>query len=363
MNLERKEKDKQRLLALDAARGLAVIGMLIQHFALNEFNASIVSGNTMILFILCSGISFSLMSQRMIEKGVETTEFRSKMLARAVFIDLIGYILIMLNGPFAVILPAYAVLFVLALIFYKRSTKTLIKISGVLFVVSPIIMIAGLSLFSNVSLLGDIAGGPLSGIALLPVFIAGMVIGRLDLHNIKVSLKIVSVGIVLLVTAKLISSLVLPNLIQGFETWLMKFPSIAEPQVDPVSAWPLNVNPPAWQMLLYSYPQCGSTFELMIGMGVSLIVLGLTCIIGEKSSIILKPFSTVGCAALTIYASHIVVGWFLAIAGIETGLDGILFGDVIVALITIIVSYLLSSLKMGPLESSMRHFDKLFSNI
>ncbi len=41
------------LVALDSVRGLAVIGMFIQHFALNDMNASIVSGNTTLLFILC----------------------------------------------------------------------------------------------------------------------------------------------------------------------------------------------------------------------------------------------------------------------------------------------------------------------
>ena len=109
------ERKSGRLAALDAARGLAVIGMYVQHFALNERN-SFVSGNTMILFILCSGISYSIMVRRMNEKGMEPSAFRARMLARAVFIDMAGYLLIMLNGPFAVVLPAYAMLFLLALL-------------------------------------------------------------------------------------------------------------------------------------------------------------------------------------------------------------------------------------------------------
>ena len=47
-------KEAKRLPALDAVRGLAVIGMYIQHFALNQWN-SFVSGNNMILFMSALG--------------------------------------------------------------------------------------------------------------------------------------------------------------------------------------------------------------------------------------------------------------------------------------------------------------------
>lgn len=352
---------KQRIIALDAARGLAVIGMFIQHFALNDFNASIVSGNTMILFILCSGISYSLMSQRMIEKEVDPTVFRAQMLARAVFIDLIGYILIMLNGPFAVILPAYAVLFVLALMLFRRSTRTLVTTSIISFVLSPPIMILGLSLFEGIDLLGDIAGGPLSALALIPVFTAGMAIGRLDLSNIRIALKLAIGGAILLIATKLFTNSVLPGLRESFESWLLTFSSYASPQIDPYAVWPLNITPPAWQMLLYPSPQTGSTFQLMIGTGVALLVLGTTCLIETKGKIVLKPFAAVGRVALTLYVAHIVLGWILQLAGLGYALEGIPFGDLMVALVTLLIGGLLSKLPMGPFEAALRRFDKLFS--
>lgn len=65
--LPAREKRK-RLDALDAARGLAVIGMYVQHFASNERN-DFVSGNTMIPFMLCSGIAYTIMVQGMLEKN------------------------------------------------------------------------------------------------------------------------------------------------------------------------------------------------------------------------------------------------------------------------------------------------------
>ena len=78
-----------RLLALDAVRGLAVIGMFIQHFALQPWS-NFVSGNTMILFILCSGISYSMMAQGMWKRGTAEPVFRARVLARALFIGITG---------------------------------------------------------------------------------------------------------------------------------------------------------------------------------------------------------------------------------------------------------------------------------
>lgn len=361
MSSDVKSSGTRRLLALDAARGLAVIGMFVQHFALNNFNASIVSGNTMILFILCSGISFSIMSQRMIQKGVEPAAFRAQMLARAVFIDLIGYLLIMLNGPFAVILPAYAALFVLALMLYRCSTRTLVKISILLFVVGPPLMIVGYSAFSNAYFLSDIAGGPLSALGVLPIFVVGLIIGRLNLHNMRNGVKLTVIGAIMLVISKLFSNLVLPGLNQSFVDWLLKSTNMATTQPDQYAIWPFNVDPPQWHMLLTAAPQSGTIFQLLIGLGASLLVLGIACLIAKKGAVFLTPFVAVGKVALTLYAAQFILAWVFELAGINYFLGDILFGDLLVVLITLIVGMLLVRFSNGPLEMMMRRFDRLFS--
>lgn len=136
---------------------LAVIGMFIQHFALQPWS-NFVSGNTMILFILCSGISYSMMAQGMWKRGTAEPVFRARVLARALFIDLVGYVILMLNGPFGVVLQAYAMLFLLAMPLVRRSTKSLIVISVIAFLACPPVMLVGMSLFEGAALLSDIAG-------------------------------------------------------------------------------------------------------------------------------------------------------------------------------------------------------------
>lgn len=90
---------------------------------------------------------------------MEAPVFRARVLARSVFIDLTGYLILMLNGPFGVVLQAYAMLFLLALPLVKCSTKKLAAISAISFVVCPPLMLIGMSLLEGVALLDDIAGG------------------------------------------------------------------------------------------------------------------------------------------------------------------------------------------------------------
>ncbi len=206
-----RRKGGGRLIALDAARGLAVLGMYLQHFGSNLTISSIVAGNTTLLFVLCGGISYSIMAQRMMERGSEPIAFRARMIARAVFVDIIGYLLIMLNTSYGIILPAYAALFVLALLLVRRSTRTIATTAVVLLFLAPPLMLFGSSMLKDSYLLSDIAGGPMSALALAPVFVAGMAIGRIDLTRIRTGVSLTVGGIVMLVTGKLLGNLVVPG--------------------------------------------------------------------------------------------------------------------------------------------------------
>ncbi|MFB5759202.1 DUF418 domain-containing protein [Paenibacillus medicaginis] len=356
---QRNSRGTGRLVALDATRGLAVIGMYLQHFALNETNA-FVSGNTTLLFVLCGGISYSIMAQRMREQGTEETAFRARMLARAVFVDIIGYLLILLNTPYGVILPAYAALFVLALLLVRRSTRVLFTTASALLVAGPPLMILGGSVLPRAPLLGDIAGGPMSGLALAPAFVAGMAIGRLNLAKMRTALSLAGGGAIMLAVGKGLGTFVLPGLSRSFEEWLAGVQgAVAQP--DQYAIWPLNTEPPLWHMLLWTAPHSASTFQTLTGLGVAFLVLGLACLVPKKTAVVLMPFAAVGRAALTMYAAQFVVIWGLELAGIDYGLGGIPFGDLLVAAVTVVVGWLITRLPAGPLEATMRHFDRMFS--
>lgn len=350
-----------RLVALDVARGLAVLGMYVQHFALNEKNAAIVSGNTTLLFVLCGGISYSLMAQGMRDKGIEKTAFRSRMLARAVFIDLIGYTLIMLNTPFGVILPAYAALFVLALPLVYRSTRVLVTTAICLILLGPPVMVLGGSLFSEAFLLYDIVGGPMSALALSSVFVAGMAIGRLDLTSTHTALSLAGSGSIMLIISIMLSKFVLPDLSQTFENWLISVQGVNSIELDPYAIWPYNVEPPMWHSLLLTSSHSASSFQTLMGLGAAFFALGIVCIISKKISKLVIPFALVGRMALTMYAIQFVVVWGIQLAGGNFSLGEIPFGDMLIVIIALVVGWLLSCLPKGPLEASLRHFDSFFT--
>lgn len=353
-------QDSDRLLALDAVRGLAVIGMFVQHFALNQWN-NFVSGNTMILFILCSGISYTMMAQGMERRAIKSPVFRARVLARSVFIDFTGYLILMLNGPFGVVLQAYAMLFLLALPLVKYSTKTLAAISAISFVVCPPLMLIGMSLLEGVALLTDIAGGPLSALAWLPVFVSGMAIGRLNLRSTTTAVRLAVTGAVILIPVKLFAFFTLPEIYQSFCDWLVQFSNASASLPDPYAVWPKNTLPPLWQMLFLDAPQGGSSFELLIGMGGSLFLLAVVLLLGKKIALALRPFAKVGRVALTLYSFQFILAWVLMLIGIDpTRIAQFPMGDIVTLLLVLAIGYLLSLRKNGPLETAIRKFEGQF---
>ena len=352
--------DGKRLMALDAARGLAVAGMYVQHFALHA-RTGFVSGNTMILFMLCSGASFTLMARSMSGKGIKKEAFRARVLARSFFIDLAGYFLLMLNGPFAVVLSAYAMLFLIGLLLVRCPDRMLLLISAVSFVFCPPLMLAGLSLLEGAALLQDIAGGPLSALAWLPVFAAGMAVGRFNLTDTQTKFRLLAAGAAILIPTKLFSVFWLPGLYRSFNNWLAQFADVLYAEPDPYAVWPLNTSAPPWQMLLIDSPQGGSAFELLIGTGGCLILLGILLLLEVGFRTVLRPFAGTGKVSLTLYALQFVLAWFLSLCGIDpTAVGSGFLGDFITAAAVIGLGWLISLLPCGPLERGIRTFEALF---
>lgn len=349
-----------RLLALDAVRGLAVIGMYIQHFALNERN-NFVSGNTMILFMLCSGISYTMMIRGMQQRSRGLSAIRTRVLARAVFIDLAGYLILMLNGPFGVVLQAYAMLFLLALPLAKCSAKMLAAISAIGFVACPPLMLIGMSLFEGVDLLSDIAGGPSSALAWLPVFTAGMVIGRLNLSRASTALRLGVTGMAVLIPVKLFSLIVLPGIYQSFCDWLVQVSGTSPSMPNPYAVWPRNTIAPLWHMLFVDAPQGGSAFELLIGTGGCFILLSVVLLLEKRVTWLFRLFAKAGRVSLTLYSIQFIIAWLLMLIDINpTSIAQFPMGDVVTVVLVLVAGYLFSLQKNGPLEASMRKFESLF---
>lgn len=202
----------------------------------------------------------------------------------------------------------------------------------------------------------------MSALALTPAFVAGMAIGRFDLTRLRTALILAGSGIVMLVIGKALAAFILPNWNLHFGQWLISVQGVVPVQpTDEYAIWPLNTETPMWQLLLGTAPHTASTFQTMIGLGISFLVMGVACLVSKKASAVLMPFAAVGRVALTMYAFQFVVVWILDLTKIGHSLDGVLFGDVMIAVATLLLGLLIAQRPVGPLEGLMRRFERLFS--
>ncbi|MDQ2624196.1 MAG: heparan-alpha-glucosaminide N-acetyltransferase domain-containing protein, partial [Actinomycetota bacterium] len=124
----------RRVIGVDLARGLAMIGMFGAHLnvprevtvADPSTYLALVHGRSAILFALLAGVSLAIVTGGPTpQTGRAVVDFRLKTLVRAIALFALGGLLSMLGTPVAVILEAYAAMFVLALLVMSWSAKRL----------------------------------------------------------------------------------------------------------------------------------------------------------------------------------------------------------------------------------------------
>lgn len=205
-----KSTSLQRIKGIDLARALALLGMMAAHFgAPSYFDGTFLSalgtlthGRSAILFATLAGVSIALMTGRTkVPSADEIVNARMKMVIRALFILAVGSALQNYGSAIDIILPTYALLFVVAIPFLRASRKTLILWSAgfatigsaVYFLYRPFIYNEWLP----IPFLGTFASSNYSPIPWVAVLLAGMAVGRTDLSKIRTVLKLGGIGLVL----------------------------------------------------------------------------------------------------------------------------------------------------------------------
>lgn len=135
-----------REAGVDLARGLAVIGMFAAHLLLTPALVwrepstwlGVVDGRSSILFATLAGLSLALSTGGW--RGGEGRSHgvaRGRIAVRAACIWALGLLLISLSTPVIVILPAYAILFVLALPLLRWRPVALFAVAGAIALAAP----------------------------------------------------------------------------------------------------------------------------------------------------------------------------------------------------------------------------------
>jgi uncharacterized membrane protein YeiB len=331
-------RDPARLRGVDAARGLAVLGMMAAHVAvprtleLPEPSTwlAVTDGRSSILFATLAGVSIALMSGR--ERpadGPDLARVRLRILVRAVCLFLLGGLLVALQTYVAVILEVYAVLFVALLPLLRWPASRLLALAAVMAVALPVATTALAIHFDAALMRPDpfvilMVTGHYPALTWVVFAIAGLGIGRLALGSARVQLLLVTIGAGLAVLAYGGSAL-----LEGV---------VAAP-------------PPGWEFILSTTPHEGSPFEVVGSGGFAIAVIGLCLRVAALLPAALVPLEAVGQLALTVYATHIVLIDLIAPEGDLIADDGAYLAF---ALVTLALCMLWTRIVgRGPLERAL----------
>lgn len=362
-----------RLTGLDAARGLAVLGMIAAHLGPPHADLdlgdpstwlSLVDGRSAVLFALCAGISLTLMTRPRGDEPVVVA--RRRVLVRAVALFVLGCLLTALGTPVLVILPTYAVAFVASLPLLRARSRTVAVTAAAALLVGPVVMVLGWAVPGGVHdpLVGGVVLGPYPAVTWWGIVLVGMLVGRLDLGRLGVQGWLVGGGLLAAVTGYgggllLRAALGLPASENGggssddasgpgsssapggsssapvptggpetsgtpgtsggsggpdLTPQGGSAPADA-PLVAPVGGGTLEHPGVHWAGLTGVDPHAGSTVEVLGALGVALVVLGLCLLLARRAARVLTPLRAVGALALTLYAAHIVVYAVLTAGG------------------------------------------------
>ncbi len=215
--LRRQASTKNRFRGLDAARGLAVLGMVVAHAAsVPEWGTSpqallgFAHGHSSILFATIAGVSLALMSggsHRL--DGRELASARLHILGRAIMLLVVSGLLVIIPSSVSVILASYAMWFILALPALRWRPRTM-------FIVAGSLAVTGLLAAQVINYLVLTLGGKLTSSAesfvpfllvasvypalvWMPFVLAGLGLGRCGLSNVATLKRFAVVGVAMFV--------------------------------------------------------------------------------------------------------------------------------------------------------------------
>ena len=370
-------KVTRRVSGVDAARGVALFGMMSTHiFALYvpgtaeaSWVALAFSGRASALFAVVAGLGLALLTGgNRIHNRTAIGMDRRGIAARAAVIMVIGLMLGGLETNIAIILFHYGVLFLLALPFVSLPFRQLVWWAAGWTLLSPVAAyllrpwiaetvnpqsIGGNPLWETLlepaTLLADITvTGYYPALQWLSYILIGMAIGRLPLRDLRVQLGLVVSGAVLAVTTKLVSGYLLGPL--GGLTALLQTPDGSRYPLEAMMSVSLTGvdQSDSWWWLAVSAPHSGSPLDLLHTGGTAALVIGLCLLATRRFESALLPLSAAGAMTLTLYSVHI---WTMSIVDAQTPAPDpalVYWGQVVVFIVLGILFQRINA--RGPLE-------------
>ena len=171
----------RRLVGLDAARGLAMLGMMAAHVGYTTCGFTTVAGalhvthgRSSILFAVIAGFSLGIISGREHpHRGDRLVRTRLRVLARSALLLVVAAVLQLVQTPVAIIIGSYAAWLTLAVPFLRWSPRRLFALAAATALLGPVL---NLNLVAALGTVGLSPGSPWGGSAngaLLEFFFTG----------------------------------------------------------------------------------------------------------------------------------------------------------------------------------------------
>lgn len=373
-----------RIVALDAARGLAVLGMFAVHVGPPREMAgagwlAIFEGRSAALFAVLAGVSLALLSGGDVGRGSTR-----RIVIRALVIGVLGVGLAALGTPVMVILAYYAVYFLLAIPLLWMPWPALAGLAAVWAVAGPVVSF----LIRRGADITDSGGAPIpqnftssagidqaalqlfvSGgypvLTWMPFVLAGIALGRMGLRRVNhwsvagmgAALAALGYGGSWFAMEVLGGRAQLSNMLRAIFAELGE--QAPQDQIDSmITMSGMGTAPTSnWWWLATANPHTGTPFEIIGATGVAFLIIGLLMAAGTHAERWLRPLIAVGSCALTVYTVHIV-GIRIAFASVLAGEEpaGVLGQPswqllaVFVAVALVAATAWCAVLRRGPLE-------------
>lgn len=373
-----------RLYGIDAARGLALLGMMATHL-LPTFESTAelaptwvgltLSGRASALFAVLAGVGLALSTGKHRPlAGPELWRARRGIALRAVVIAAVGLSLGGLEVNVAIILVHYAVLFLCVLPFLGMGLKRLCAWTGGWIVGSPVLAYLlrpwflaaepALKLGHNPSwedmstparLLGDIFfTGYYPVFQWLSYFLVGLVVGRLVLDRALVPVVLLVAGLLVALPAKWLGNAAIQDW-GGLEALEKVINSPGYPLENILQVNLTGIpQEDSWWWLASAAPHSGTTLDLLHTSGIAVAVIGACLLLGRLAQWVdldlLLPLRGAGAMTLSLYSAHVWVMSGLYHQPVPEGWteDGLYFVQAAAAVAVGVVFALLQ--RRGPLE-------------
>lgn len=366
-----RSRSSKRVTGLDAARGIALIGMMAIHLlpeATEDFEPTVVwdiaSGTSAALFALLAGVGLAI-SARPGSGANWLKAARVSLAIRASIIAGIGLLLGMMDIPAFIILASYGMMFVLAipllglgaraLVFASLGFATLGAISAWLLADSlPSLgeFDPSLSLLltdPGASLGSLLFSGTYPAIPWMAYICAGMALGKLNLRSLDIQLRLFLTGLGLAGGTTLVSALLLGPLRGKAALIASVRRRVGADGVEEAIIWGFPHGAPSssgwWQVVLSPYSN--TVFELLNTLGVAMAALAVMLYLGNKLGWALRPLCIVGSMTLSIYTMHLL---FLATGLLSSVPMLSLWLQVGAGLLFAVLWVNVSGIRRGPLE-------------